>query len=284
MIPVLELGGTHVAAAWVEPDTARVVGIRRRPIRADAPAATLLADIAECAGGLGAAGREIWGAAVPGPFDYRSGVARYHDVGKFDSLAGVDIGAEFLDRISPRPGGVVFLNDAAAFVLGEWRGGAARGHDRVIGLTLGTGVGSGFLAGGRIVRSGQTVPPEGRIDLTTIDGNPLEEVVSRRAMLRDFPGVDVCDLAAAARTGNGAAAALFDRTFRLLGAAIAPWVDRFAADMVVVGGSMTGSWELIGPPLRAGLGCDVRLARARLPEAAGFVGAAWHVGRAEPAE
>ncbi len=41
------------------------------------------------------------------------------------------------------------INDGAAATLAEWRFGAARGVDDVVGLTLGTGVGSGVVVGGR---------------------------------------------------------------------------------------------------------------------------------------
>jgi len=41
------------------------------------------------------------------------------------------------------------VNDGAAATLAEWRFGAARGVDDVVGLTIGTGVGSGVVVGGR---------------------------------------------------------------------------------------------------------------------------------------
>jgi len=41
------------------------------------------------------------------------------------------------------------VNDGAAATLAEWRFGAARGIDDVVGLTIGTGVGSGVVVGGR---------------------------------------------------------------------------------------------------------------------------------------
>lgn len=286
---MLELGGTHVAGALVAVErTPRVLDVPRRiAIRPDASAASVLDDIVECANELAARSGAVWGAAFPGPFDYASGIAHYHDVGKFESLAGIDIAGTLLRRIVPQPRTIRFLNDAAAFVIGEWCAGAARGYDRVIGLTLGTGVGSGFLAAGRVVHSGQNVPPGGRIDRITVDGTPLEDLVSRRAMLREINapvGVDVRDLAAAARTGDRAAAGLFDRTFRTLGAAIAPWADRFAADLIVIGGSIAAAWDLIAPPLRAGLDHPAPLVRAELTDTSAFIGAAWHARHDEPAE
>ena len=60
------------------------------------------------------------------------------------------------------PAWIRFLNDAEAFLLGESVAGAARGHAPRVGITLGTGLGSAFLADGEIVRSGPDVPPERR--------------------------------------------------------------------------------------------------------------------------
>ncbi|GAA5133601.1 hypothetical protein GCM10023320_60070 [Pseudonocardia adelaidensis] len=179
---------------------------------------------------------------------------------------------------------VVFLNDAHAFGIGEWRAGTARGHDRVLVLTLGTGVGSCFLDRGTPVSSGPDVPPEGRADLLTIDGAPLEETVSRRALLARAgagPGVDVRDLAERARAGDTATESLFTDAFAALGRAVAPWARRFGASLVVVGGAIAASWDLVAAPLHAGLSDG----RAELPVVpassghAGLVGAAWWAHR-----
>lgn len=102
-----------------------------------------------------------WGVAVPGPFDYAKGVALFAGVGKFEALYGVDVRAALLGGLWQRPGDVVFLNDAHAFLAGEWTGGAAHGHRRAVGITLGTGVGSAFLADGLIREDGSGVPPGG---------------------------------------------------------------------------------------------------------------------------
>lgn len=41
------------------------------------------------------------------------------------------------------------INDGAAATLAEWRFGAARGYEDVVGLTIGTGIGAGAIIGGR---------------------------------------------------------------------------------------------------------------------------------------
>ena len=116
---------------------------------ADGTAAEVLDELAAAANGLPGGHRPDWVVAVPGPFDYEQGIGLFRDVGKFDSLYGVDVRHGLLTRIRPAPDTIRFLNDADAFGVGEYAAGAARGHDRAVCITLGTGVGSAFLDRGR---------------------------------------------------------------------------------------------------------------------------------------
>jgi glucokinase len=291
----LDVGGTHVTGALISFDQRRPVvrSATRVELQPDGTAEHLLATIASCADSLAGPAGMGWGVAVPGPFDHQRGVAQYRSVGKFDSLYGVDLGSELSARMRGRPGSLTFVNDAEAFLLGEWSHGAAAGHDRVVGITLGTGVGSAFLAEGTIVADGPLVPPEGRADLLHHDGRPLEDTVSRRAIIgryRERTGqtLDVRDIAARARGGDVAARTLLDETFRALGRALDPWLDRFDPTLVVVGGSMTGSWDLLEPAIRSGLtgryAASGVLARAAHPDTAALVGAVHQVRRTERLE
>lgn len=289
-VPALDVGGTHVTGCRVDTATWRAVpgSACTCPVDAAGSAEAILDTIAACAASLGPLGGGILGVAVPGPFDYDRGVGDYHGVGKFDALRGVDVGRELLARLPEPPATVCFVNDAAAFALGEWVSGAARGHDRTLTLTLGTGIGSGFLAAGRPVVDGPDVPPEGRVDLLRIDSAPLEDTVSRRALLAAYlrriaprPGpadLDVAGLSGRARNGDADAAEVFRTAFRALGVAIEPWVRRFGADLVVVGGSIAGSWDLVAAPLREPLGAVDVVRACHLDESA-CIGAAWHATR-----
>lgn len=91
--------------------------------------------------------------------------------------------AGLMERIRPTPADVRFLNDADAFGLGELRAGAASGHERAVVTTLGTGVGSAFLAAGSVIDDDPSVLPEGRLDLLAIDRRPLEELGRQAARL-----------------------------------------------------------------------------------------------------
>ena len=183
-IPVLEIGGTHVTAVLVAADPWELVRdtLRIAPLDADGTSEEILDELAAAANGVQVGRRAEWVVAVPGPFDYARGIGLFRDVGKFDGLYGVDVRQGLIGRIRPEPAEVRFLNDADAFGVGEYAVGAARGHDRALCITLGTGVGSAFLDRGRPVNSGPTVPQDGSIHLVVHNGRPLEETVSRRAI------------------------------------------------------------------------------------------------------
>jgi glucokinase len=320
-VPVLEVGGSHVTAATVDLATATVAaGPYRAALDPQADAATLLDAFATTATHLlpSLAGTgQAWGIAVPGPFDYATGVARYQGVGKFGALNGVDVGKELAARLARQPSDLRFLNDASAFGLGSWHlGTAPDGHDgsdgapagaaKLVAITLGTGVGSAFVDGGTVVESGPLVPPQGRADLLEIDGRPLEDTVSTRAMVARYqalaeaaagsasstsagtmPPLDgLHDLTRRASDGDEVAREVIDFAMTSLGTALAPWLIAFGADSLVFGGSITGAWSLIGPPLLASLAAaapeiaaSARITVTADTERTALLGAALHTTR-----
>jgi len=63
---------------------------------------------------------------------------------------GVDVGARLAASLGDVR--VVVDNDATCAALAEWTSGAARGLTDAITVTLGTGIGGGIVAGGRVLR------------------------------------------------------------------------------------------------------------------------------------
>ena len=250
-----------MTAALVDLEAGVVIAgsLQRASLNPSGNSAALLGAVIGCARGLPVRDGDRWGVALPGPFDYQRGIGLFADVGKFEALYGVDVRDALLAGLPGPPGSIVFLNDADAFLWGEWLFGAATGHERCVGITLGTGIGSAFIANGELRHDGPGVPPEGRVDLLQIGGLPLEEVVSARAIERLYEqrtGVvpdGTAFVAHQARNGDKAAASVLHISFEQLGRALRPWLEGFGASILVIGGSMTGSWDLIGPALWQGL-------------------------------
>jgi glucokinase len=284
-IPVLEVGGTHVTSCWVRPEGWQVSALSRLELPAEGTAEQLIDALARAGATLEAEPGAAWGIAMPGPFDYVQGVAHYAGVGRFEALAGVDVRSALHQALPHQPGSLCFSNDTSAFLVGEWLTGAARGATRCVAVTLGTGVGSAFLDRGTVIDAGSSVPPQAELHLLSHAGRPLENWVSRRAIRAAFvsaggpDSLDVKDIAALARAGDPAAAAAFDGAFAVLGEVLGPWLERFGAELLVIGGSISRSWDLIERPLRLGLSrcSDWRFSieAARSPELSPLVGAAY---------
>lgn len=306
VFPVLEVGGTHVTAALVagdEPDGGGSWNVLRSTVMraaldAHGTAESILATLAEAAASLGSGHNNNWGVAVPGPFDYDAGIARYRDVGKFDQLRDHNLGTLLAGRLDPAPHTLAFLNDADAFAIGEYAIGTAGNHERAVCITLGTGIGSSFLDRGVPVKTGPSVPADGSAYLMEHNGLALEETVSRRAIRSAYAAAagifgaagpdgipDVRDIAEAARKGDVAAAQVLHGAFSALGQALAPYLGSFKAETLIVGGSMAKSWDLVEPAIRDGI-ANATPALAALPvvqaeraEDAGLIGTACWAAR-----
>jgi glucokinase len=286
VVSVMDIGGSHVTAANVDLQNRGIVPGQsfREPLDGDGSAGEIVAALVRCARRLPAQAGGRLAIALPGPFDHERGIGRYEGVGKFEALRDFDLRVA-LAALLPGASSISFHHDADAFLLGEWWAGAARGHRCAAGITLGTGVGSSFLRDGHILRDEPGIPPEGRVDLLRYMGLPLEETVSRRAIRRAYagatgesPGPDVREIAQRARQGDRAAAGVFAQTFGALGAVLGPSLVASGATVLVVGGSIAASWDLVAGPLRAGTAA-VAIEPARHLAEAPLLGAAYLAGR-----
>jgi glucokinase len=278
-VVALDLGGTHVSAATIDVGSATVVsGSRvREELTAGAGRDELVGRIRGAATAAQSGPVEAAGAAVPGPFDYDRGICLLEH--KLESLYRVDLRAELASALLLPSNTVRFLNDAEAFLLGEWWAGAARRHDRVMGITIGTGLGSAFLEQGSIVRDGGRVPPGGELYRVPFRNAPVEERISRGALLARYgaESLEVVEIARRARAGERRARDAFDALSTDLADFLRPWLAAFAPSCLVVGGSIARSWDLLERGLGA-LEADVAvLTPAEHIDDAALLGAARHL-------
>jgi glucokinase len=275
----IELGGTHVSAGRIDITSGEVLTFLRVPLPPNADRDELVERITGAAADVADGVVEQIGVAVPGPFDYASGVSLLTH--KLEPLHGVDLRHELASALRTDAASIVFVNDADAFLLGESWVGAARGHRRAAAVTLGTGLGSAFLEDGRIVDTGPRVPFEGSLHLVPYRGRPAEEVVSSAALLASYgePRLDAREVATRGRNGDARAQQAFDQFASALGELTAPWLESFGASCLVVGGSISRAWDLLARGLHAALGgLDglEKIAPAARVDDAALLGAARH--------
>lgn len=82
--------------------------------------------------------------AMPGPFDYENGISFIRGLDKYESLYDINIKEELANTLNLSHKHVLFRNDAEAFLHGEVATGLVEMNNRVLGLTLGTGMGTAF--------------------------------------------------------------------------------------------------------------------------------------------
>ena len=223
------------------------------------------------------------GIGMPGPFDYPAGISLISGVDKYESIYKINLRDEFRKRLDLQEDfPILFENDAWSFTRGEaWRG-AGRGYNRIVGITLGTGMGSGYLADGDIHESGIGIPPLAWIGGTAYGSGVLDDRVSRRGIIgryRDIapedPGeIDVSDIADLARHGDEQATKVFGETGMILGKGIAPYVTAFRAECVILGGQIANAFDLFGAQVSLALAPhDIDLKKAEHIDTSPLLGA-----------
>jgi glucokinase len=206
---------------------------------------------------------------------------------------------------------VMVDNDANVAAWAEYRFGAGQGSACMLLVTVGTGIGGGIVAGGRLFRGANGFAAEIGHVIVEPDG-PLcgcgnlgcwETVASGRAIerlgreaARERPGSLMAELAggdparvtgpevtAAARQGDPAATRILSQVGRRLGQGIAGLANVLDPDVIVVGGGAIEAGDLLLEPAReafldavegASNRPEVRIIPAALGNDAGAVGAA----------
>lgn len=196
------------------------------------------------------------GLAMPGPFDYRNGIALFNkNVGKFQQLYGVNVKAEITEKLNlPKDFPVRFLNDATCFAIGEaWLGKASK-YKRIIALTLGTGFGTTFIKDGLPVAGKFGIPEDGFLYHVSFKQSIADEYFSTRWFTGEWErqnGIkigNVKELAALASASRSVEAlAVFERFGNNLGEFLVNWIKIFQADCIVLGGNISKSAELFLP-------------------------------------
>ena len=172
--------------------------------------------------------------AFPGPFDYEHGVCLVQGLEKYGELYRMNL-TESLDLRLP----VHYVNDAEAAIVGEARYGAGRGLDRVLGITLGTGLGSAFLIGGKRVVEGLGVPEDGWLYHQMFQGRIADDVFSIRGLLRRAEQAGL----RASEPKEITDSELWLEFGRDLGRFLKPFVENFRADKVLVLGGLSGAFD-----------------------------------------
>jgi predicted NBD/HSP70 family sugar kinase len=274
----VDVGGTKIRAALAAAD-GTVLAECVVPTGSDS-AADLVARIAaildrlraEAGGGPDDGPVAAAGIAIPGAVDPRTG--RLDSVHNLPGLATTDDLRSDLVAALGMP--VAIDNDANAAALAEHARGVAKGVDDVAVLALGTGIGLGLIAGGRLIRGWRGMAgeiaflpigppiPSGPAEAWVDERSPgyealvagpgvrrrIDAIVASGAPTRLEPGATLGDAVEAAAAGDGPAIRLVREEARLIAVGIAAVAALLDPSLVVLSGGV-GALPGLLEPVRA---------------------------------
>ncbi|HUG15069.1 MAG TPA: ROK family protein [Thermomicrobiales bacterium] len=302
----VDLGGTNLRAAVVD-STGRLLYETSTSTLANEGVDSVIERIAnailEAATACRVDANVPVGVAAPGPLDPRTGVIFFTP--NLPGWRDVPLG-DRLARLTGRH--IVLGNDANAAALGEFYFGSGRDVRNMIYIGLGTGIGGGVIADGRLIDGARGLGGELGHVTVSIDGprctcgsiGCIEAYCSAWSITRDAQhlvssgrGLAIAEAArgqpvgpravgAAARLGDPDALRLLERAGTALGAGIANFINIFNPELIVIGGGLSEIGEPLLEPVRRAIATyampairqDARLVASTLGIKSGIIGSA----------
>ncbi|MFD1146632.1 ROK family protein [Saccharothrix hoggarensis] len=292
----IDIGGTKLAAALVESDG--TVLARRTTATPPGDAEAVWSGLAGLLDDLlaQAAGRAVLGAGIASaaPMDLRDGTISPVNIPGWRDFPITSRVGGLLPGLPVRLGG-----DALCMALAEYHHGNGRGSECLLGMVVSTGIGGGFVFGGRPHFG--TTGNAGHVGHFVVDpagprcgcgaNGCSEAIASGPSMVRwaleqgwqPLGGTaDGVALAAAAPAGDPTARAAFRRSGEAVARVITVASALCEIDRVVIGGGVAQAWDLLEPavtePLADHAGLDfmrrVEVCPATLGVDSGLIGAA----------
>ena len=307
---VADLGATSIDVALTTLD-GQILGHRDEPASIEAGPDPCLGRVEELFDQLVATTHDVpgrlWGIGigVPGPVEFATGRPISPPI-----MPGWDA-YPIRERLTARYRAPVWVdNDVNVLALGEWRSGVAAGHDDVVVVKIGTGIGSGVISAGRLHRGAQG--SAGDVGHIQVSDDPavvcrcgnigcLEALAggaaigqageaaahagrsaALRTALEQRGRVSAQDVARAASIGDEVAVAVLEDAGRRIGSMLASVVNFFNPSLIVIGGGVANSPDVLLASIRETVyrrslplaTRDLLIQRSSLGGLAGVIGAA----------
>ncbi|MBU3906950.1 MAG: ROK family protein [Nanoarchaeota archaeon] len=260
----LDIGGTNVKSAIISSEGLSVKNsFRNTPINTQSAEGIIGTFIGEIKSGMEISrGLNLelagMGISIAGPFDNEKGISLMKH--KLGAIYGLNLKNEFIKYLElPKDYLIRFEVDSWAFLKGEKWLGSAKGLERIIGVTIGTGLGSGFMADGQIIVEGSGVPQYGWLGGLPYNGGILDNRISKRGIIsryselagRDARILDVKEIAnLGAEQNDEISLQVFKEAGTILGKILNPIALNFKPDCIIFGGQISKAFSLFEKPLR----------------------------------
>lgn len=274
----VDLGGTNIATGILDENN-KIIGRGKVKTRAPRPAAEIFDSIKESVemaiadAGISIDDVKSIGIGTPGSVNKATGEIEFSNNLQFNNVPA----KEMLEARLKKP---VFLeNDANCAALGEAVAGCGNGVKDFVAVTLGTGVGSGIIIDGKIIRGSNYCGGEMGHMVINVDGIQCncgrkgcwEKYASATALVSqaveamqnnktsllwktcdgDLNKVEGKTIFDALDLGDATAKEVIDRYLYYVSVGIANIINAIQPEIICVGGGISGQGEKILRPIRA---------------------------------
>ena len=307
----IDLGGTNIVASVVDDDY-NIIGTSKTPTNSPRSADEIFDDIADvCEEAVKAAGLTMEdidsvGMGTPGTVN-QDGIIEFANNLAFNNVPARTMLAKRINK----PEEKVFIeNDANCAALGEAYAGCGNGAKDFVAVTLGTGVGSGVIIGGKIVNGVNYAGGECGHMVIVVDGEQCscgrkgcwEAYASATALIRqtkkameEYPDSLMHKLAKeegkvsgrtafdAMRLGDIAGIKVVDDYIKYVACGLINIVNALQPEIICIGGGICNEGETLMKPLRRFVQSErysihskiqTKIVKAELGNDAGVIGAA----------
>lgn len=223
----VDLGGTNIRAALV--DGQEIIKKVKRECPAKGTCEEVLETVASLIGEVICEGVESIGIGVPSVVDTRRGIV--YNVANIPSWVEVPL-KDILEQRFGIP--VKINNDSNCFTLGESRFGKGQGYGSLVGVTLGTGVGSGIIIDGKLYEGRNA--GAGEVGCLNYLDKDYESYCSTPFFVAH--STSGADLSAKAEAGDAEATALWNEFGGHLGELVKAILFAYDPEAIVFGGGI----------------------------------------------
>lgn len=194
--------------------------------------------------------------SAPGPFDYGNGICLMDGMHKYQDLLNMDVRHYFSDRYNVKPERILFLNDAQSFLLGEVYHYRLLGK-RVVGLTLGTGLGSAWYDG--------STTEDLNFGSARFKSGISEDYISTRGLIRNLNELGIADVDNVKELVDSVGMdqqkqMVFERLTEDLSLFLLKYIVPLNPDLILLGGGIARANGLFVPPVQKQVAIRIQIA------------------------
>ncbi len=279
-----DIGGSHITSAAVDLDNLQIVKgslfshkVDNKALKGEILKSWSVA-INQSIKSVDLTGLIKIGFAIPGPFQYKTGVAMFETNDKYENLFKVSVAKELPQFLNGKDHKLRFLNDATSFGVGVAKMGEAKGSKKIIAITLGTGFGSTFINNGIPQVNAIDVPKDGCLWDKPFQNGVADEYFSTRWFIKTYKelsGEEIKGVKEISQAKNEYAMKTFEKFSQNLAEFMNPVIKNYQPDLIVLGGNISNANKLFLPKVKDHLkkeGADVRFGISSLMEEAAIIG------------